>query len=237
VRFLERPNRYLARVARWESPGELVAHVPNPGRMTELLRAGRTEGWAIPVPGRTAGRTLHDLVAVRHGRTLVSIDSRIANRLVGRVLAAGGLPALGGGAWSAEPRWRNSRFDFGQRRADGGWAGLLEVKSSNLRLGRWASFPDAPTERGTRHLRELARSARSGIRAHVLFAVQRGDVRGFHPNARMDPEFAEALAGAHAAGVRVSAHTMVVRPGRVGWGRPLPVRLLDPRPRLERTRF
>jgi len=222
--FLDRPNRYLARVRLPGSDEAVLAHVPNPGRMEELLRPGRTRGWVVPVD-RFGRRTAFDLIAVRHRGTIVSVDSRVANRLVGRVLEAGLLPELGPGPWRAEQPWGGSRFDFARPSGRGDIRALLEVKSSNLRQGEWATFPDAPTTRGTRHLRHLAGAARSGVSATVLFAVQRSDVRRFRPNARLDPEFAAALSEAARAGVKILAHTLHVLPGAVRWGREVPVEL------------
>lgn len=222
VRFLERPNRYLVRVRPMSGGTERLAHLPNPGRMEELLIPGSTVGWIVPARG-VARRTSFDLVAVRHGRTTVSVDSRFANRIVARLLAQEGLPEVGRGPWRAEQPWGGSRFDFGRRRADGTWAALLEVKSSNLRVGRRALFPDAPTVRGLRHVEHLAAAARQGIRASVLFVLQRDDVDSFAPNAALDPEFARGLTGAARAGVRVLAHTLRVRPGGAEWGRNVPV--------------
>jgi sugar fermentation stimulation protein A len=222
VVFLDRPNRYLAWV-RGRAGAPFEAHVPNPGRMGELLRPGVSSGWAIPAAGPNR-RTGFDLVSVRHRGGLVSIDSRIANRLVARALAEGAWPEMGPGPWKAEVPYGSSRIDFGQAESDHCTA-LLEVKSSNLRLGPYASFPDAPTLRGARHLRELARAARRGVRASVLFAIQREDVSAFRPNEALDPEFARSLRAAARAGVVLSARTLRVRPGGVGWGRAVPVEL------------
>jgi sugar fermentation stimulation protein A len=234
VTFLERPNRYLARVRMNRPRRELFAHVPNPGRMAELLRPGRTRGWAVAAGG--AGRTTaFDLVALQHRGTIVSIDSRVANRLVALELDAERLPEFGSGPWVAERRWGQSRFDFGVPDGARGYRALLEVKSSNLRLGRFASFPDAPTVRGTRHVRELALAAREGIRAGVLFAVQRSDVEAFRPNEDMDPAFAAALRDAARAGVHVAAHALHVQPGAIGWGDPLPLLLGPPSRAPERV--
>lgn len=223
VLFVERPNRYLARV-RWPSGGpEFEAHVPNPGRMEELLVPGITRGYVVPSNGLHR-RTGWDLVAVRHDRATVSIDSRVANRLVGTALASGRLPEFGPGPWSPEVPFGDCRLDFGRRSGDR-VTGLLEVKSSNLRVDDLALFPDAPTLRGARHLRTLARAARRGIRSGVLFMIQHDRARAFAPNAALDPEFARALGRAHRAGVVLRARSMQVRPRGVEWGRPLPIDL------------
>ncbi len=224
VTFLDRPNRYLARVRDRRTGRRVEAHVPNPGRMEELLVPGVTRGWMVPCADRSGRRTAYDLVAVRWGRAVVSIDSRVANRLVARALAVRALRSFGPGPWRSEVPWSDARWDFARLR-DGRPAGLLEVKSSNLRVGTTALFPDAPTVRGVRHLTGLARAARRGLRAGLLVMVQRTDVRRFAPNEALDPEFARALRRAARAGVRIEARTMVVRPGRVAWGRRLPAAL------------
>ncbi len=223
VRFIARPNRYLAWVQRPARRARTLVHLPNPGRMEELLIPKISWGTIVPVAG--AGRkTRFDLIAVRHGRTWVSVDSRLANRLVALVLARDALPVLRGSRrWNPEFRVGKHRFDFGRSRPDGQLEGLLEVKSSNLRVGTTALFPDAPTRRGERHLRELARQSQIGVDASVLFLIQRPDVRRFAPNRALDPKFAEAFDAAHASGVRFLARTSRVFPGGLEWGRSVPV--------------
>ncbi|MCI4348245.1 MAG: DNA/RNA nuclease SfsA [Thermoplasmata archaeon] len=223
VRFLERPNRYLALVEDRRSGATFSAHVPNPGRMTELLLPGRTVGWAIPCQNLAQRKTRFDLVCVVSRGTLVSIDSRVANRLVRRALERNRLRIFGRGHWQAEVGWRDCRFDFA-RRSQGPIDALLEVKSSNLRIGHTAFFPDAPTVRGTHHVDRLIEATQQGVAAGLLMMIQRTDVDSFAPNADMDPSFARAFERALVAGVRVAARTMRVSPDRVEWGRPVPVR-------------
>jgi sugar fermentation stimulation protein A len=192
--------------------------------MEELLVPGETVGWIVPVPPSPSRATDATLVAVRHGRTTVSVDTGLATRLLGRELPLGTVPGIPGGAWQPEVREGPHRFDFGVRAPHGrGWSALLEVKSSNLRVGTTALFPDAPTERGRRHLDALADFAGPGRRADVVFAIQRDDVTQFRPNAALDPAFAAALGRARAAGVGVHALTLRVRPDRVSLGRRVPV--------------
>ncbi|MCI4317984.1 MAG: DNA/RNA nuclease SfsA [Thermoplasmata archaeon] len=223
VVILGRPNRYLARVRRTTGGPAFYAHVPNPGRMEELLLFGETRGYIVPVPGDHR-KTRFDLVSVRHDGTLVSVDSRVANRLVARALTAGLLPEFGGGSWKAEVGYESCRLDFGVRR-DQRVVALLEVKSSNLRVQRTAFFPDAPTARGTRHLLTLARAARAGVQAGVLFMVQHDRADEFIPNSALDPDFSRALGAAARSGVVLAAQTMKITPGGVRWGRSIPVKL------------
>ncbi len=182
-----------------------------------------TEGWIVPCRDPRERKTRYDLVAVRAGRTVVSIDSRVANRLVAQALSGGDLRRFGRGPWRPEVRWGPSRWDF-VRLSGSEVSAILEVKSSNLRVGRTALFPDAPTARGTRHLRALALAQRRGLAAGLLMMIQRSDVDDFAPNGLLDPDFARAWAQARATGVRIVAHTMRVRPEGVAWGFPVPLR-------------
>jgi len=224
VRFLRRPNRFLA-VVQVAPDGPVVrCHVPNPGRMEELLIPGGTTGYIVPAdrPGRS---TRFDLVAVRHGRTLVSVDTRLGNRIVRAALDRSPPSGLEGGGWRAEVTFGRHRFDFARVDPPSGRpTALLEVKSSNLRVGRTAFFPDAPTVRGARHLEALARAHRAGVDGHVLFVVQRRDVDAFAPNRALDPAFARAFDRALDAGVTVRAHRLNVAPEGAVWGPAVPVR-------------
>lgn len=195
------------------------AHVPNPGRMEELLLHGETTGWVVPRSGPHR-KTAFDLVTVRHGRSLVSVDSGLANRLLRTWLVEGGRSR-----WRAEVPFGDCRFDFGRMRADGRLAELVEVKSSNLRVGRTALFPDAPTVRGTHHLDVLTRATRSGIPSTVCFVVQRSDVAEFAPNRALDPEFGRAFDRAARAGVRMRALRLRMRPEGATFAGWMPVRL------------
>jgi sugar fermentation stimulation protein A len=224
VRFLDRPNRYLARVRPLEGGPSFEAHVPNPGRMEELLVPGETVGYVIPA-GAGPRRTRHDLVSVRHGTTLVSIDARIGNRLVGTALRGRGWREPGPGPWRAEVPWMGRRIDFGVPgiARDGLWRTLLEVKCSNLRVGDTALFPDAPTERGRHHVEALGVAASRGVTAILVFVVQRSDTRRFTLNRALDPAFGEAVDRARRRGLLVRARAVTVRPGGVDWGPPLPI--------------
>lgn len=200
ARFRTRRNRFLVEAER---RGRVVlAHLPNPGRLRELLVPGATLSLA-PRAGPDR-KTKYDLVAVRAGDVWVSLDTRLPNRAVGRRLREGRLPELG--SWPrvrAEVPLGSSRVDFRLENDD---VYYLEVKSVTLVEGGTALFPDAPTERGRRHVEELAAALGPGVGAGVLFLVQRPDADRFRPHEAMDPAFARALRGAHAAGVEVHAY-------------------------------
>ncbi len=199
--FLQRLNRFVARV---EVAGqEATAHVPTSGRLGELLLPGAEVRLR---PAGTANRkTAWDLMMVRTGRTWVSLDSRLPNHLVGQQLRRDDLPPFAGATGvRAEVAHGAGRLDFSFTDGQGQQV-LMEVKSVTLVEEGVAMFPDAPSVRGARHLGELARAARDGWRATVLFIIQRGDAKVFRPNRRTDPDFSSALEQAVAAGVEVYA--------------------------------
>lgn len=193
--FVRRPNRFVVEVEL--DGGLLRAHLPNPGRLQEVLDPGRRILLRPAPPGR---RTAWTAVGADLGPFLVSLDATLPNRAFPSFLEEGALPELRGYRILArEPRLGEGRADFllarGQRRL---W---VEVKSVTLVQNGVALFPDAPTARGRRHLAELAGLARRGEEALVLFVVQRPDADRFGPHAGIDPAFAQAFGEALAAGV------------------------------------
>jgi sugar fermentation stimulation protein A len=195
--------------------------------MEELLVPGATRGWTVAAaPGPR--RTREDLVGVVHDSTNVSIDSNVANRVIGRALLTRRGKGRGPNPWRREVTWGGVRLDFGRFDASGVEPiELLEVKSSNLKVGTSALFPDAPTLRGVRHLQALTRAARRGLGARVIFAVQRDDVTQFRPNRYLDPRFARALDAAFTTGVVLEAVTLRVTRRSITLGRGIPVVLGD----------
>jgi sugar fermentation stimulation protein A len=192
--------------------------------MEELLVPGTTEARIVPAAPQKHRKTRFDLVAVRHGRAWVSVDARVANHLVAAALEGDVLPSFRGSfPWRPEVSVGNHRFDFGRFRSDGRLLSVLEVKSSNLKIGTTALFPDAPTLRGRRHLFELARLARGGVDASMLFLIQRTDVRQFAPNRALDPGFAAAFDVARHSGVRLFAQTSRVTRSGIQWGQAVPI--------------
>jgi len=230
ARFITRENRFLARVTldsindtvektegidvrqMHPSGGWIVpVHVPNSGRLTEILTPGRRVYLRRETnPGRKTGYTL---VLAQMDSTLVSIESVAANAMAGEYFAAGEFdPFRGFDVIEAERCFGASRFDFYLSRSDSpddhssqGLGMFVEVKGVTLVSGGLAMFPDAPTTRGTKHLLELITAVREGYRAAVLFVAQREDVGRFTPNDRMDPDFGEALRKAGEWGVEVYA--------------------------------
>jgi sugar fermentation stimulation protein A len=202
--FTARSNRFLGEV---EIDGRRAeCYIPNPGRMEELLRPGAE---LYIIERRAEGRkTRWDLVAVRHDGVLVSIDSRVPNAVVSEAVEAGTIPEFGGMRLARrEPTVGKSRLDF-VLEGDAGPL-YLEVKSCTLVREGTGYFPDAPTTRGSRHLRTLTGLLREG-RAALFFLVQRSDSHSLRPNRATDPVFADTLREAAHAGVEIYAYNSVV---------------------------
>ncbi len=195
--FQARPNRFVAKV---EIGGVMeTVHVKNTGRCRELLPAG-AQVWCQRAdnPNR---KTRYDLITVQKGRRLINMDSQAPNHAAREWLLSGGLGEISD--LRAETVHGDSRFDFSFTRQ--GKRCFLEVKGVTLETDGVCAFPDAPTERGAKHLRGLTQAAREGYGAWVLFVIQMADVAYLHPNDATDPAFGKALREAAASGVQVMA--------------------------------
>lgn len=192
-RFIDRPNRFIAHVEIGGKPE--TVHVKNTGRCRELLLPG-AEVW-LDRSENPARRTAFDLIAVRKGSgLLVNIDSQAPNRVMGEWLAKQGYDRI-----QPEYRFGDSRIDFFLERGEERF--LMEVKGCTLEVEGVGYFPDAPTTRGVKHLRELTKAVGQGWRAAVAFVIQMDGISEVCPNAETHPEFAAALEEAKAAGVEV----------------------------------
>ena len=195
--FLARPNRFIAHV---EIDGQTeIVHVKNTGRCRELLPVG-AQVWCQK-SDNPARKTKYDLITVRKGSRLINMDSQAPNQAAKEWLQEGGLGEIQN--LRPETRHGDSRFDFSF--VKDGKTCFLEVKGVTLETDGVCAFPDAPTERGAKHLRGLTEAAREGCGAYVLFVIQMADVQYLHPNDTTDPEFGKALREAAAAGVEVLA--------------------------------
>ena len=219
ARFLRRPNRFVAEVDL-EGRTETV-HVKNTGRCRELLTPGAQVYLA---PGTNPARkTAWDLIAVEKGPLLINMDAQAPNRVFGEWAAAGrfvpGLTLL-----KPETAWGRSRFDFyweaGPERR-----GFVEVKGVTLEQDGVAAFPDAPTERGVRHLEELAAARREGYACAVCFVLQMKGPVLFRPNEATHPAFGAALRGAAEAGGGGLGRDCRVTPGELWLDAPVPADL------------
>jgi len=184
------------------------AFVADPGRLQELLYPG-ARVFLAHADGR-GRRTDYDLRLVESDGNLVSVDSRVPNKIVAKALKAGALEPLSDyREIKSEPRTGAGRLDF-MLTGKGLPPCYLEVKSCTLVRDRLALFPDAPTARGTRHLKELTTLKKEGYRSAVLFVIQHPGASSFTPNKATDPEFSRALHKASRAGVEVYAYKCLV---------------------------
>ncbi len=216
--FLSRPNRFVAHVLL---EGEtVVCHVKNTGRCRELL----TEGSRVILersenPNR---KTPYDLIAVYKGRELINMDSQAPNKAVEEWLRQS---AKRYGITKIQPecRYGNSRFDFyleaGEQKI------FAEVKGVTLEEKGITLFPDAPTERGVKHIRELIEAKENGYETCLIFVIQMQNCRYFTPNREMHPEFADALLDAKRAGVKICAVNCRVAPDEMTVDRFVEIRL------------
>lgn len=195
--FLARPNRFIAHV---EIDGNTeVCHVKNTGRCRELLPTG-AKVWC-EVSNNPARKTKYDLITVQKGERLINMDSQAPNMAAKEWLLAGGLGKIEN--LKSETTQGESRFDFSFTKD--GRPCFLEVKGVTLENDGICAFPDAPTQRGAKHLRGLSQLAKEGYGAYVLFVIQMTDVKYLHPNDATDPNFGAALRQASADGVQILA--------------------------------
>lgn len=208
--FLRRPNRFIAEV---EIQGQKeIVHVKNTGRCQELLIPGCEVYLTEP---RTPGRkTRYDLVAVRKSNgILFNIDSQAPNKVVKEWLDQQAFDKV-----VPEYTYGDSRIDFYMERRGQGEKTeryLMEVKGCTLEIDGIGYFPDAPTKRGVKHLRELIQAAKEGYKASLVFAIQMDGVSEVRPNMKTHPAFGEALAQAKEAGVQVIFLKCHVEPDRL----------------------
>ena len=196
--FLSRPNRFCANVL--VGGCEQTVHVKNTGRLRELLVPGASV--LLSRSDNENRKTKYDLVAVQKGEVLVSIDSQAANGIAEEWLKKGVL--FGKDATiRREVTFGKSRFDFyiesEERKI------FLEVKGCTLERDGVALFPDAPTERGVKHINELCQCIEKGFEAYILFVIQRKGISHFSPNDATHPEFGQALRNAESRGVKILA--------------------------------
>lgn len=206
ARFLRRVNRF---VALMECDGcEISVHVANTGRMGELM-IEKNPMYVALVKDRKKRKTAYDLALVRYGDVLVGVDSRMPNLIMQESIQDSILAEFQGyETIRREITYGASRLDF--QLSGKPSVTYLETKCVNLVNEGIALFPDAPTQRGKRHLGTLQSIVEAGHRAAVVFVIQRSDAEGFKPNAAADSDFAQALKAASCAGVDIYAYNCEV---------------------------
>ncbi len=215
-KFVTRPNRFVAHV---EVDGQLeVCHVKNTGRCKELFLPGVTTYLEIPEnPNR---KTKYSVVAVEKSGRLVNIDSQAPNKVVGEYLSSLFSDII---QIKPESTYGRSRFDFyvetSQKKI------YIEVKGATLEEDGIVMFPDAPTERGVKHVMELCDAKSAGFDAYVIFVIQMKGVEYFTPNITTHAAFGHALKQAHQCGVEILAFDCDVTPDSLKIANPVEVRL------------
>lgn len=198
ARFISRPNRFIAHI---EMDGRTeTCHVKNTGRCRELLLPGVP--LAVQAVESSSRKTKFDLIAVQKGDRLVNIDSQVPNRIFREwVTSSGHFPDLM--VLKPESSFRNSRFDFYIRTES--QEIMVEVKGVTLEEDGVALFPDAPTERGLKHIADLCSWIEAGHEAYMVFVIQMKDIDYFVPNYATHPDFGQALASAAGRGLKIIA--------------------------------
>ncbi|MGN0613136.1 MAG: DNA/RNA nuclease SfsA [Porcipelethomonas sp.] len=225
AKFISRPNRFVAQA---ELDGrEIPVHVKNTGRCRELLVPGAVIYLEDFTYRQGKRKLLYDIVAVEKGSLLINMDSQAPNKVVKEALENGTvhLPDMAELSFiKAEKVYGDSRFDFYVKDINGR-EGFLEVKGVTLENNGVASFPDAPTERGIKHLDELAKAKNEGCNAYVLFVIQMSGMTLFTPNDETHRAFGEALRHARLSGVNVLAYECAVTPDTLEITKPVPIKL------------
>ncbi len=202
--FIKRPNRFIAHI---EIDGVTeVCHVKNTGRCKELLLPGAVV--YVQKSDNPNRKTGFDLISVIKGSRHINMDSQVPNKLVQEWLEKGNLfPDIS--LIKPESRYKNSRFDFYVETKEDKI--FIEVKGVTLEENNVVLFPDAPTERGVRHINELVDSLREGYKAYIIFVIQMRDVDYFMPNELTHREFADTLKFAYEKGVNILALDCIVK--------------------------
>ncbi|MGI6012496.1 MAG: DNA/RNA nuclease SfsA [Ruminococcus sp.] len=213
--FLSRPNRFIAHI---EVNGAVeICHVKNTGRLKELLIPGAAV--YLEKSQNPNRKTAYDLIAVKKGTRIINIDSQIPNRLAEEWLKDNPLfPGIT--CLRREKTYRQSRFDLyfeqGEKKS------FMEVKGVTLDRNGTACFPDAPTQRGVKHIQELCQCLQDGYDAYLFFIIQLKGIRAFSPNRETHPAFADALIQAEKQGVKILAYDCIVTPDTVLIDQPVP---------------
>lgn len=221
--FIDRPNRFIAHVRLAEGP--VVCHVKNTGRCRELLTPGARVFLEYDPHALEKGRkTQYDLIAVYKGDLLINMDSQAPNQAAWEWIHS--QKQFPFEQIRREVVHQDSRFDLAFQYVSGqgrSVPGFMEVKGVTLEKDHIASFPDAPTQRGVKHLEGLIRARNQGYEAWVLFVIQMKGVRAFTPNMETHPAFGLALKQASLQGVKILALDCQVTPDSMILDQPVPV--------------
>lgn len=217
--FMARPNRFIAHIL--VNGREYVAHVPNTGRCRELLVPGTSI--FVQAAHNPLRKTPYTVITVNKNGRLINMDSQAPNTVWAEALQSKiRLPDIGYiDSFRREVVFGDSRLDFVI--SAGNKKGYIEVKGVTLEENGIARFPDAPTERGCKHLKELSHASQQGLFAAAVFVIQMSDIKHFEPNTVTDPAFAQALIQAKQAGVQLLAYDCVIKPDEITLGQSVPI--------------
>lgn len=212
-RFISRPNRFIAHA---EIDGkEEICHVKNTGRCRELLVPHAEI--ILEKPDNPNRKTKYDLVSVYKNGRLINMDSQAPNKIAAELLAKLFPDFL----IKPEQKYKNSRFDFYMESENK--KAFVEVKGVTLENDNIVMFPDAPTERGVKHIRELVEAVKEGYDAYILFIIQMNGVKYLTPNYQTHREFGETLRTAEKNGVKIMAYDCIVNENEVTADKPVKV--------------
>lgn len=204
--FISRPNRFIAEVlvgGKQES-----VHVKNTGRCREILVKG-TKVY-LEKSSNPKRKTNYSLISAYKGQTLINIDSQAPNQVVFEAMKENRIRGFEDLSLMVRERtFGNSRFDLYYKR-NNGKKGFIEVKGVTLEMEGLAMFPDAPTERGTKHIEEMVNAVAEGYEGNIFFLIQMAQFKNFRPNIDMDPKFSNSLRKAHESGVKILVYNAYV---------------------------
>lgn len=218
--FLERPNRFIARVLI-DGKEEMV-HVKNTGRCREILKKG-TKIY-LEKSKNPSRKTKYSLISAYKDNMLINIDSQVPNNVVYEAIKMNKVAELLNIDYlKKEVQYNNSRFDLYYEK--GPIKGYIEVKGVTLEDNGTTMFPDAPTTRGTKHINELIETVKEGYKSYIFFLIQINNVKSFKPNQQTDPNFAEALQSAHKLGVNILCYDSQLTKNEIVIGNKVPIEL------------
>lgn len=199
--FIDRPNRFIANVLI-DGKVEKV-HVKNTGRCKEILTKGTTV--YLQKSDNPDRKTKYSLISAYKGSMLINIDSQVPNEIVYSSIISNRIVQLTNvDLLKREVKYNNSRFDLYYEKEDK--KGFIEVKGVTLEIDGISMFPDAPTERGTKHILEMIEAEKEGYENFIFFLIQMPNIKYFKPNEKMDPKFSQALIKAKDFGINILAY-------------------------------
>jgi len=218
--FISRPNRFISHVL--VDGREEIVHVKTTGRCREILQEGAAVILEEADNTNTNRKTKYSLIAAYKDKILINLDSQVPNMVVYEGIKDGSLKEFQKiTRLSREVTYGNSRFDLYFE--SGGQKGFIEVKGVTLETDGIAMFPDAPTERGSKHVYEMIKAVEEGYAGFIFFLVQMKGVEYFTPNTVRDPEFTKALRLAQEKGVTILAYDALVYEDGIRAGNPVKV--------------